>query len=198
MEISIYYFHSNNHSYTFTFIKKDEMYLVWVYEDFDLGKTEYIYSFILTNEVFNSYECLRMYYYMSLVLTSNVEIRDEFIKIYFKKDWKGLYFTKCDEILKFENEDFQKYCSFFPELTDEYNKKYFLMKFNRPQKIIKNYNRLINKEINDISVELLFIESYYKKAKVYKIFLSKILPNNFNQCIFNTLLYDYILDIIKK
>lgn len=191
MEYSVYYYHSNNDTKTFAFIKKDNLIKVVIgrlldYLSHRVDATFDNFEFVITMDKLKSYKNLYLYYMLSLLLTEDVNkltYCEEGAGMAFpqnvwciscKKDWKGLYFTK----------NFT-YCygfEFCPELFEmtERNKmilKYYENVFDVEDEEIKaDYVSLfIDEEIVKIEKELLNIEKEIYNKKKMRLFSSKLI-----------------------
>jgi len=187
----VYYYHSNNDTKTYAFIKEDNLLQVVIghlqdylsdYADVSFER----YEFVITMEKLKSYKKLYLYYMLSLLLTEDVNkltYREEgawndFTQnvwcISCKKNWKGMYFTKSFSY----SYGFEMY----PKSIEIAEQNEIVIKFYEEvfniadQEIDVDYVSLfIDEEILKIEKELLNIEKDIYNKKKMRLFSSKLI-----------------------
>ena len=190
MEYSIYYFHSNRLTKTFTFIRNENFIEVDVKYVSDMMEEEYSYinfKFIISIEEIKSCKKLYEYYLLSLLLTEDIhkltysEDSCDFMgftknvwRFSFKKNWKGMYFTE-----QYGNnyglETYPKSGSIIIDEGNEERKNYGKDFIERNEMFVPDYlSKYLEIEIKKFEDELLKIEKDVYQQKKMVLFSSKI------------------------
>ena len=191
MEYSVYYYHSNNDTKTFAFIKQNNLIQVIIghlqnYLSDYVDATFEKYVFVITMDRLISYKKLYIYYILSLLLTQNVKkltyceegawmgFEQNIWCISCKINWKGLHFT--------ENIVFSYGFEFYPKYIEitEHNEmviKYYeeVIDIEVEEIDIDFISLFIDKEIVKIEKELLGIEKEVYTHKKLVLFSSKLI-----------------------
>ena len=99
MEYSVYCFHSNINTKIFNFIRYGKIINICGSYYTDVCEPEETFNFNISIEELKSCKKLYEYYILSILLTENIHLlsyhkREDIWCVYFKKNWKGLYFTE--------------------------------------------------------------------------------------------------------
>jgi hypothetical protein len=191
MEYSVYYYHSNNDTKTFAFIKHNNLIQVIIghlqdYLSDYVDATFEKYVFVISMDRLMSYKKLYVYYILSLLLTQNVNkltyceegawmgFEQNIWCISCKINWKGLYFTK--------NISFSYGFEIYPKSIEiaEHNEmvlQYFeeVINIAEEEPNMDFISRFIDTEIEKIEKELLNIEKEVYTHKKLVLFSSKLI-----------------------
>lgn len=189
MEHSIYHYHSNRVATIISFSKLDDNFEINVIDIYDLDEDYTEQYFYITKKELES--CLGLYYaYMLSILltkyTKKLEYIDGSWQILYRKNWKGLYFTKNYDYCNAIGWENIPTTIIFPENNN--NKHHLFSRYNDDLSThkIKGYLlKYLDEEEKEIDNELKEIEKKTSKAKVYYIFTKVVLRGVFNEDIIN-------------
>jgi hypothetical protein len=196
MEYSVYYYHSNNDTKTYAFIKQDNLLQIVIghlqdYLNDYVDATFEKYEFVITMDRLMSYKKLYVYYMLSLLLTENVnkltycqdgawmDFTQNVWCISCKKDWKGMYFTK----------NFSYSYGF-----EDYPKSIKITEHN--EMVIRYYEEVIDIELTVINIDYLseYVDEEIQKIEKELLKIEKEVYNQKKLILFSSKLIKFIND----
>lgn len=203
MEFSCYYIYAENFIKYYIFIRNKNDIQIIINYIYETDEEYEEYNFVINIDELQKITMLYFCYIMSIYLTKNIYVL-EYIKntgytIMCRKNCKNKYYTNKYEYsyyiftnkpteLKIHSNNNEKVI----KCIKDYNKLHDIGYFHI---FLRYTEKLIASEINKIEAELEKEERRYDEAKLYKSYLKKIIPENYNDDILN-IIYGKILDML--